>query len=175
MTLKLERNRMQKSGSHQAPKATTPQLTTWLPLLPPGIQTDEIECHRTGHLLQMHGWLASTAGLSASHPTNRLRNTGFDSTAQAIVALIGFIGRLRSIARQQLRTLSWRQAQFAPVFERSGAQCSDRAGLTGSRAKSTVMLPACLPRRATCHDWLACPCGQRTLCCCQSTSNSLSV
>ena len=58
---------MQKSGSHQAPKATTPQLATWLPLLPPGIQTDEIECHRTGHLLQMHGWLASTAGLSASH------------------------------------------------------------------------------------------------------------
>src|SRR5260370_642953 len=76
---------MQKSGGHQASKATTPQLTTWLPLLPPGIQTDEIECHRTDHLLYMHGWLSSTAGLSASHPTNRLRNTGFDSTAQAIV------------------------------------------------------------------------------------------
>src|SRR6266699_5061222 len=102
---------MSLSGSHQSSKPTAPQLATLL-MLTPGIQTDEIECHGTDHLLHLHGWLSSTARLSASQPTYLLRNTGFNATAQAIVALIGFIAGLRSILRQKLRTLARRQGQF---------------------------------------------------------------
>src|SRR5205823_2391751 len=122
-------NSMQRSGSHQEPKGPSPQLAA-LATLPPGIQTDEIECHRTDHLLHMHRWLASTARLSALEPTNRLRNAGFDPAAQAIVALISLIVGLRSILRQQLRPLAWRQGQFAPLFERAATLGSDRAVLT---------------------------------------------
>src|ERR1700682_4167154 len=97
-------NHMPRLGRQQAPKATTSQFATLL-LLPPSIQPDTIEGHRTDHLLQMHRWFSSTAGLSASHPTHRLRNTGFDPTAQGILALRGFIVGLRAVLRQELRAL----------------------------------------------------------------------
>src|SRR5260221_11092628 len=144
---------MSLSGSHQSSKPTAPQLATLL-MLTPGIQTDEIECHGTDHLLHMHGWLSSPAALSASQPTYLLRNTGFNATAQAIVALIGFIAGLRSILRQQLRTLARRHGQFAPLCERAATLRSHRAVLTGCSCKEHVdasRLLACtghLPRLA---------------------------
>src|ERR1700737_1682424 len=61
---------MPRLGRQQASKAAPPQFATLL-LLPSGIQADAIECHRTDHLLQMHHWLSSTAGLAAFHPTHR--------------------------------------------------------------------------------------------------------
>jgi hypothetical protein len=83
----------------------------------------------------MHRWYSSTAGLSASHPTHRLRNTGFDPAAQGILALIGFIVGLRSVLRQELRSLLWRQPQLAPLGERAGTLFSGRARLTRGARK----------------------------------------
>jgi len=85
-TQSRKENSMQRSGSHQSSKPTAPQLAPFL-LLPPGIQTNAIECHRAEHLLQMHSWHSATARRSASQPTHLLRNTRFDSTTLCLYFL----------------------------------------------------------------------------------------
>src|SRR5258708_24372897 len=106
------------SGRHQSPKPTAPQLAS-LGTLPPGIQTDAIECHRADHLLYLHGWLTTTACLPTVQTTHLLRNAVFDAAAQGTLPLRGRISRLLAIAGQHLRSLLWRQSQFAPFFERA--------------------------------------------------------
>src|SRR5258708_12735270 len=81
---------MPSLSSHQASEATAPQLATW-PSLPPGIQADEIERHRTADLLQVDRWLPSRACLSRVQAAHRLGHAAFPPTAQPILVPIRVI------------------------------------------------------------------------------------